>query len=132
MRAPKEVLHKLQVFMELLQGGFYRAVTNTPPLNQPTNPLRLQHRAWRRATYQASIGFPFALHRLLGFNPNWFLNTTSSEASHQINSLTQLVQIEVVEVLHKDFSRRARAALEELQFVTLSSLENCDSEFTRK
>jgi len=31
MRAPKEVLHKLQVFMELLQGGFYRAVTNTPP-----------------------------------------------------------------------------------------------------
>jgi hypothetical protein len=30
VRAPKEVLHKLQFFMELLHGGVRGAVSNTP------------------------------------------------------------------------------------------------------
>jgi len=30
VRAPKEVLHKLQFFVELLHGGVYGAVPNTP------------------------------------------------------------------------------------------------------
>jgi hypothetical protein len=30
MKAPKGVLHKLHVFWELLHGGVYEAVSNTP------------------------------------------------------------------------------------------------------